>query len=159
MDEIRCAIELREHDGSPGRLTGVLLTYGERAGDRAELFEAGALKWPDNGIVLRRQHSRASPIMRVRPETRGNQIVLDAPLPDTAAGRDAAREVRAGLFGGLSVEFRATAQRYAGGVRRIAGALLTGAGLVDTPSYTGSRVEVRERQGVVERLRRIVEWL
>ena len=148
-NEIRCSVELREDDTrqSPGRLTGVLLTYGERAGDRSELFEAGALRWPDNGIVLRRQHNRAAPIMRVVPETRGSEVAIDAPLPDTQAGRDAAREIRDGLFRGLSVEFRATAQRYAGGVRRIAGALLNGAGLVDDPSYSGSRVEIRGRKG------------
>lgn len=146
-DEIRCSVELREDDTrqSPGRLSGVLLTYGERAGDRAELFETGALRWPDNGIVLRRQHQRGAPIMRVVPEVRGAQVIVDAPLPDTQAGRDAAAEIRAGLMTGLSVEFRATAQRFAGGVRRITAALLNGAGLVDSPSYSGSAVEVRAR--------------
>ena len=147
--EIRCAVELRE-DGerqSPGRLTGVLLRYGERAHDRPELFEAGALRWPDNGIVLRRQHNRGQPITRVIPELRAGAVVLDAPLPDTAAGRDAAREIRDGLFTGLSIEFRATAQTYRGGVRRISGALLNAAGLVDTPSYSGSTVEVRGKRG------------
>ena len=44
-DEIRCSIECREDDTrlSPGRLVGRILTYGERAIDRAELFEPGAL--------------------------------------------------------------------------------------------------------------------
>ena len=79
------------------------------------------------------------------PEVRGASVVVDAPLPDTAAGRDAAREIRDGLFTGLSVEFKATRQRYVGGVRRIASALLRGAGLVDDPSYAGSRVELRGR--------------
>ena len=44
--------------------------------------------------------------MRVVPETRGSDVVIDAPLPDTRAGRDTAREVRDGLLPGLSVEFR-----------------------------------------------------
>ena len=132
---------------SPGRLVGTLLTYGERASDRAEVFERGSLSWPSNGIVLRRQHNRNVPILRVIPEVRGNQVVVDSPLPDTQSGRDAATEIRTGLFGGLSVEFRATAQRFVGGVRHITAGLLSGAGLVDTPSYTGSRVEVRARQG------------
>ena len=85
--------------------------------------------------------------MRVVPEVRAGAVVIDAPLPDTSAGRDAAREIRDGLFTGLSVEFRSTGERYVGGVRRIRSALLNGAGLVDEPSYTGSRVEVRGRQG------------
>lgn len=146
--EIRCGIELRADDdmASPGRLTGTLLTYGERAGDRPEVFEAGALRWPASGIVLRRQHTRQAPITRVVPEVRGASVVIDAPLPDTAAGRDAATEIRTGLLTGLSIEFRASRQSYAGGVRSISDALLVGAGLVDTPSYTGSRVEVRGRK-------------
>ena len=147
--EIRCGIELRADDtmSGPGRLFGTLLQYGERAGDRAEVFEPGALEWPEGGIVLNRQHARTAPIMRVVPETRGAAVVVDAPLPDTAAGRDAAREIRDGLFTGLSVEFRAKRQTYTGCVRRIKAALLRGAGLVDDPSYKGSRVEVRGRTG------------
>ena len=129
-DEFRCAIELRADDSmaSPGRLVGTLLTYGQRAGDRAELFEPGALTWPANGIVLRRQHVREAPIARVIPELRGNDVVIDYPLPDTTAGRDAAIEVRNGTLGGLSVEFRATGQKFVGGVRRISAALLSGRG-------------------------------
>ena len=146
MEELRCSVELREDVSrtSPGRLVGTLLTYGEKAADRPELFEAGALAWPDNGIILRRQHQRGQPIMRVVPKTRGNDVILDAPLPDTTAGRDTAREIRDGLMGGLSVEFRSTSEKFVGGVRRIAGALLSGAGLVDQGSYRGSTVEVRQ---------------
>ena len=148
-DEIRCSVELRQDEtmASPGRLVGTLITYGQKASDRPELFEPNSLTWPASGIVLRRQHVREAPIARVIPETRGNDVVIDYPLPDTTAGRDAAVEVRNGTLGGLSVEFRATAQTFRGGVRRISAALLSGAGLVDTPSYTGSRVEVRQRQG------------
>ena len=147
MTEIRCSVELRQDDThvSPGRLYGVLLTEGERAGDRPEVFEAGALEWPADGVVVNRQHARRAAIMRVTPERRGREVVIDAPLPDTVAGRDAATEVRSGLLTGLSVEFRAKRQRYDGGVRRITAALLTAAGLVDDPSYKGSRVEVRAK--------------
>ena len=78
-DEIRCSIECRDDPEyeSPGRLTGTLLTYGERANDRPELFEPGALAWPDNGVVLRRQHQRGQPIMRVVPAVRGGEVVID----------------------------------------------------------------------------------
>ena len=149
MGEIRCKIEVRQDEtvAGPGRISGTLLQYGERASDRPEVFEPGALSWPTNGVTLRRQHSRSAPIMRVIPEVRGASVVIDAPLPDTSAGRDAAREIRDGLLPGLSIEFRATAQRYVAGVRRIGAALLNGAGLVDDPSYAGSRVEVRGKRG------------
>ena len=149
-NEIRCVVELREAaDGSPspGRLFGTLLTYGERAADRAEMFAPASPIRPANGIVLRRQHVREAPIARVIPELRGNAIVIDALLLNTAAGRDAAAEIRAGLFRGLSVDFNAQRERRAGGVRRIEAGTLVGAGLVDTPSYAGSRVEVRGQRG------------
>ena len=100
MDEIRCAVELRADDSrqSPGRLYGVLVTYGERASDRPEIFEADSLSWPESGVILNRQHERTSPVMRVVPELRGDSVVVDAPLPDTQAGRDTATEIRQGLF-------------------------------------------------------------
>ena len=150
-DTLIIPIELRAADEArpgPGHLYGTLLTYGERAADRAEVFEPGSLTWPADGIVLRRQHVREAPIMRAVPEARAGAVVIDQSLPDTAAGRDAATEVRSGLFRGLSIEFQADReQRDAGGVRRILAAHLVGAGLVDSPSYSGSRVEVRGREG------------
>ena len=159
MDEIQFPIEVRADDSlaSPGRLVGTLLTYGERAGDRAEIFEPGSLTWPDGsdgnpaGVVLRRQHNRGEPIMRVVPIERDGAVVLDTQLPETRAARDAAAEIRSGLFRGLSVEFRAALQTYAGGVRRIKRAALTGAGLVDEGSYRGSTVEMRQRGGELRR--------
>ena len=145
--EIRCKLEIREDDTrqSPGRMVGTLLTYGERASDRPELFEAGSLTWPADGIVINRQHVRGAPIMRAVPELRGRELVIDQPLPDTAAGRDAATEIRDGLFRGLSLEFRPLKQSVSGGVRRIREAVLVRGGLVDDPSYAGSTVELRGR--------------
>ena len=86
--EIRCKVELREDDtlASPGRLTGTLLTYGERASDRPELFERGSIDLAaitaSGGIVINRQHTRGAPIMRVIPELRGDALVIDAQLPE-----------------------------------------------------------------------------
>ena len=149
--EIRCRVELREDAtlASPGRLTGTLLTYGERASDRPELFERGSIDLDaikaSGGIVVNRQHTRGAPIMRVIPELRGDALVIDQPLPDTQAGRDAAVEIRSGLMRGLSVEFQALKARMVNGVRRIASATLTAGGLVDDPSYASARVEVRDK--------------
>ena len=146
--EFRCAIEFREDETrrSPGRLVGTILRYGERAADRAELFEAGALHWPADGVVLNRQHSRTAPIARVTPEERDGAVLIDTALPDTAAGRDAAEELRAGLFRGLSVEFNVVRQRFNAGVRVIQDAVLSAVALVDTPAYAGSACEVRKRK-------------
>ena len=157
--EIRCAIELRADDSrqSPGRVVGTLLTYGERAGDRAEMFVADALTWPDTGVVLNEQHNRQAPIMRFTPTVEGREVRIDARLPDTSRGRDAATMIRNGTMTGLSVEFRARREtRSASGVREIRAAELRGAALVDDPSYTGSSVAVRHRR-TTERRRRL--WL
>ena len=147
MDEIRCAIEVREDDTrrSPGRLYGVLMTYGERASDRPEAFAPGSLHWPDDGIVINEQHNRQAPILRAIPEVRGRQVVIDAALPDTQRGRDAAIMVRDGIMKGLSVEFRSRRENRAKGYREINDAFTRSAGLVDDPSYAGASVEVRER--------------
>ena len=149
MDEIRCAVEVRNDESrmSPGRLFGTLMQYETRGEYGAEIFKAGSLSWPETGIVVREQHNRQAPIMRVVPEVRGNAVILDAPLPDTSRGRDAATSIRNGLFRGLSIEFRSRQESRVGGVRQIKAAVLTGAGLVDDPSYKGSVVEVREKGG------------
>ena len=144
MDEIRCAIEFRADESrqSPGRIVGSLLTYGQRAKDRPEVFEAGALHWPEGGIILNMQHDRQQAIMRFTPELSGAEIRIDANLPDTTRGRDAAVMVRDGTFAGLSIEFRAESEGRASGVRQIRRAILSAAALVDSPSHV-STVEVR----------------
>ena len=88
-DEIRCSIEYRADDSreSVGRLVGTLLVYGERSGDRPEVFAPDSLTFAGGGLVLNRQHERKSPIMRFTPELRGRELVIDAKLPNTSAGR------------------------------------------------------------------------
>ena len=130
---------------SPGRLTGTLLTYGARAGDRPERFAHGSLQWPEAGIVINEQHNRQAPIVRAIPFLDGNTVKIDTRLPNTQRGRDAATNVREGVLTGLSVEFRAIQQSYVDGVREIREAFVDRAGLVDSPSYTESTVQVRAR--------------
>ena len=156
MAEIRCAIEIRQdgEQAGPGRLYGTLMRYGTLAGDRPERFALGALSWPDGGIVVNEQHNRAAPIMRAIPEVRGDQVVIDSPIPDTQRGRDAATMIRSGVFRGLSVEFKATDEGRPGGVREIRAARLLAAGLVDKPSYPDAGVEVRR-----ERPPEVLTWL
>ena len=154
--ELRCAIELRADDSrqSPGRIVGTLITYGQRASDRPEVFADGALRWDDGGVILNEQHNRQAPIMRFLPVVDGAELRIDAPLPDTQRGRDAATMVRNGTFTGLSVEFRALEEGKRDGVREVREARLLGAALVDDASYKGS-LEVRQRN----RRRRRRVWL
>ena len=69
QDELLIPIEFRQDESreSPGRLVGVLLPYEVRAGDRPELFEQGALRIPDEGVLLREMHRRDAPIMKNSP--------------------------------------------------------------------------------------------
>ena len=147
-DEITFEIRFEEDVNrmGPGRLTGTLMRYGQQAKNRREVFERGSLEWPDNGIVIRRQHDRKSPIVRAIPYVEGDEVKIDVALPNSTAGRDAAVEVREGVLTGLSVEFRAVKQSTLTGIRRIQRAVLGGAGLVDSPEYAGAGVEVREEQ-------------
>ena len=145
MDEIRCSIKIEDRaKGQQPHLTGTLMVYGQQATDRLERFEVGALSWPDDGVVLNRQHNRAAPILRFIPVEIEGKLVIDEAFPATVAGLDALAEIRSGLFRGLSVEFRSIKEAFVNGVRVITQSTLVAAGLVDTPAYSGSVVEARE---------------
>ena len=88
-------------------------------------------------------HDRQQPLLRTVPFLDGDEFRIDAALPDTQRGRDAAVMVRDGLLTGLSVEFRAEQERRRGNLREIRRAYLPSAGLVDTAAYRGSTVEIR----------------
>lgn len=152
-DEIRCRIELRADDASPGRLVGVLMRYGDLGQQGRETFAPGALSWPDNGIRIDEQHASSPargatqpPILRAVPFVDGDEVRIDCALPDTQRGRDLATLMRMDppVYTGLSVEFRATKEHRAGGRRVVDSALLMGAGLTDNPSYRDTPVEVRD---------------
>ena len=144
MDELRCALEWRQDDSKagPGRLTGTLLEYETRATDRPEVFAAGALTWPADGVVLNLSHDRKQPLVRFTPEVRGKAVMVDVELPDTARSRDAATMVRNGTLRGLSVEFRSLQEGRRSDLREVRRASLHAAALVDDAAY-GNGVEVR----------------
>ena len=153
---IRCKVELRDGgDDSPGRLSGVLLRYGSPGQRGRETFARGALRWPDNGIRIDLEHASAPargsvqpPIMRAVPfvSDDGMEVMIDAPLPDTAAARDLVTLMRADppVYTGLSVEFHAEREHRSAGRRVIDQARLAGAGLTDNPSYPDTSAEVRD---------------
>ena len=149
MDLITCEIRFTEDESrqSPGRLTGVLMTYGEVASDRKEMFDPGALYFPPNGLLVNEQHQRGQPILRTSPTVSedGKTIIIDAAIPDTMRGRDTATNLREGVLTGLSVEFFPEKETTRGGLRVIQRAFVPRAGLVDAPSYAGSKAEVRNQ--------------
>ena len=159
MDKL--LFEIRQADDetrdTPGRLVGTLLTYEERARDRREVFARGALTWPADGILINEQHNRQSPVLRALPFLDGDEVKIDAPVPNTTRGRDAVTNIRAGVWTGLSVEFHSRAEGRRGNLREIRSALLGGAALVDLSSYGGSKVEVRAKTDVQRRIAEL--WL
>ena len=160
MDNITCEIRYSEDASrqTPGRVTGTLIVFEKRAGDRPELFEHDSIHWPERGIVINEMHQRNTPVLRVIPFLDGNELRIDAPLPDTQRGRDCATNIREHVYTGLSLEFRTERERRRGGIRSIQRAFVPRAALVDSPSYTDSLVEVRA-SGLHVAPRRVFEWL
>ena len=159
QETFECEIRMQEDEtrASPGRLQGTLLKYGATASDRNETFLPGSLSWPPEGILLGEMHRRDSPIARVLPFEQDGEIRIDAQLPNTQRGRDAAENIRQGVYGGLSIEFGAIDQRRVGSRREIVRAALGGCGLVDVPSYSSSKVELRAKTDVQRRIAML--WL
>ena len=146
---------------SPGHLFGTMLTYGQPATDRPEVFEDSALEWRSAGVPLRLWHHTqkgksplaGTPIVDFAPSVEGLSLKVDIQLPDSTFGRMAAEKVRSGELKGMSPEFRARAQRYSEGMRRISKADLEGVALVDESSYQ-TLVEVRAKLVMPTRRRR-----
>ena len=164
--EIRSELRFDRGDPyrGPGTLSGVILTYGAEAvitaAGRRERFAARSV-YLSPSISLNVQHDRS----RVLVDRLGESFqVNDSPdalrvrveLPDTELGRSAAQDVRDGKLGGWSSEFRALEEKEdERGVRIVTSAVLEGIGLVDSPAYRESTVEIRKR--IAEGRRRF--WL
>lgn len=145
----RRAVQLAQ-DG--GRIHGTLIAYGEetRREFGREVFTAGAFGDVSSlRVRVNMQHDRGRPIAVSGPG--GGLTLSDSPSSldaviepvDTRDGREAVTLVRAGIMSGLSLEFRADAEKYEGDLRIIDRATLGGLGLVDVPQYAGSGVSVR----------------
>lgn len=142
----RRAAELRAGDGRT--LSGLALPYGTEttvAGQR-ERFEAGAAR-STGEAVLNLHHRQDKPLARepstLRFESRTDGLHMTATLPETREADDALALARAGVLGGLSVEFRAERERQAGGVRVIEAATIGGVALVTRAAYPSTHVEAR----------------
>ena len=144
---------------SAGRLRGVLVTYGEKAKDRPDVYDADSLRWPDGGVVLNEMHDRKQAIKRFSPYLDGDELRVDFPLPPTQRGRDAAYMVRDGTYTGLSMEVArdSIVATYRAGVRYISRGTLMAAALVDESAFLGSVVSVHAKR-VVNHLG-VLRWL
>ena len=160
MEQLTCEIRYSKDESrqTPGRVTGTLIVYEKRAGDRPELFERDAIHWPDQGIVINEMHQRNTPVLRVIPFLEGDELRIDGVLPDTQRGRDAATNIRENVYTGLSLEFRAEREHRRDGLRAIQRAWVPRAALVDSPSYADSVVEVRAKD-MLTSPRSVYQWL
>ena len=140
------------------RLSGVVLRYGDVSPTHRERFEPGALRFADS-VPLNLSHDalRAAawfPSGGLVLEDASDALRMVAELPPLPAADVALEQVRSGEYSGLSIEFRAEAERREGGLRIVEKAELRGIGLVRNPSYRQSRVEARRAAG-----RRLAPWL
>ena len=127
------------------------MKYGDISPSHREPFEPGALRLAE-AVHLDLHHDPE----RAVPWHPGGGLTLDngrdaltmrAELPPISAADRALAEVRAGLVGGLSVEFRTVTERMDGDLRVIEDAVLSGVWIVKASSYAESEVEARRRGG------------
>lgn len=145
--EVRCKVECRAgaEDTGPGRIVGTLIEMGRIAGDRREIFTPDSIQWPAGGVRLLSEH-RGREVMRFVPKAQGSQLLIDEPLPDSALGRELAREIRTGVKAGLSIEFHAVQEAVVSGVREVRRAIVDAAAAVGEGAYDQATVEVRHKR-------------
>lgn len=133
------------------------MRYGEISPSHRERFEPGSLRMAEAvHLDLHHDVERAvawHPGGGLALDNGRDALTLRAELPPIPAADRALAEIRAGKVGGLSIEFRALKERREGGIRVVEDAVLSGIGIVRSPSYGGSRVEARRRSGRTIRAR------
>ena len=142
--------ELR-FDGDARVVEGVAMRYGDVAvlPWGRERFEARALAGDD--VLLNLQHDRARPIARTSGGgltlvNTDKALTLRAELPETRDADDCLALLRGGVLRGLSVEFRADAERIEGDVRVVERATLHAVAVVDKPAYGDSVAAARDKR-------------
>ena len=133
-----------------GKLSGTVMTYGDRAHTHRERFLAGSLELAD-AVGLNLEHDRTrilaySPDGGLELEDDGEAMRMSATLPPLPFADLVLKDVRDGKRTGLSIEFRFIKTRLEGGIKVVEKALLRGIGIVAAPDYFDSRVEARARR-------------
>ena len=146
MNEFRRA-EIRAETPTGRVLVGTVMPYGAEAkiGEAfRERFEAGSIVAVPRA-TLNLQHERSMLLARVGAGLEftdaPDRLTMRADLPKTRLADDVLEGVRAGLYGGLSLEFRARDERWPErDLRVVTRADLMGVAIVDTPAYTEAMV-------------------
>lgn len=132
------------------KLAGVVLRYGDISPTHRERFAPGSLRMAESvQLVLHHDPMRAvawAPDGGLELRFEDDGVHLDATHPPLPAADLALAEVRSGKSTGLSLEFRCLKETREAGLRVIGEALITGVGIVQSPSYADSRVEARNRR-------------
>ena len=140
-------VEYREASGdTPARLVGTLLPIGRVAIDRQEVFVPGSVQFPAAGVRLLLEH-RGREVMRFTPieDATAGEWRIDAALPDTPEGREAAALVQSGQRKALSVEFFALSDKRVSRVREVRSAFVEATALCKEGVYDQARVELRSK--------------
>ena len=132
------------------RLIGTVLRFGDVSSTHRERFAPGSLRMAESvHLDLHHDPMRAvawAPDGGLELRFDDDGVHLDATLPPLPAADLALAEVRSGKSTGLSLEFRCLKDTREAGIRVIGEALITGVGIVQSPSYADSRVEARNRR-------------
>ena len=135
-------------------LTGRVVKYGEttKRDARKVRIEPGAFgDLASADVILNAGHDRGRPIARtggggLELADSASELTLRATLPDTRDANDVLALVKSGVLRGVSAEVEMLDARLESGVRVVRSAKLVGVGVVDTPAFPSSAVEVHARE-------------
>lgn len=133
-------------------LSGPVIRYGEISPSHKERFLPDSLDIsPGATYQLDYRHDFYRPLTWTGAglfiENTAQALNIRAEIPETPLGNLALREVANGRLSGFSLEFEAKSDDRSSGIRVVESADLKGIGLVGSPSYPGSRVELRAKSG------------
>ena len=145
-ESLLASIEFRESetDDSPGIISGLILPIGRIAADRKEVFTPNSARFPASGVRLLLEH-QGRQVMAFQPVAVEDGFRIEAVLPSSPEGIEAAELVRSGTRSALSIEFRALEAETVSQVREVRAALIEAAALVPAGAYGQAQAELRGR--------------